>query len=115
MNYQFNPKDVSVVSRWLAKRVATSLPAEAAEMFAALRARPSISGYEKFIDLWIDQADQERLYTTIRVARHRRESPRKKNLAICQEAYDLLERRSKKLGFKSVTAYVEHYAIGVWR
>lgn len=115
MNYQFDPKDIPAVHRWLAKRVAVSLPAEAAEAFAALRSRASISGYEKFIDQWIDLDDQERLYTTIRVARHRQRTPRKKNLAICQEAYERLERRAKKLGFQSVSAYVERYALFVWR
>lgn len=113
MDYHIQKKDIPAISRWLTKKTAGMPPEAFTELRSCLASPAVVAAYSKFIDRWLDASDQELLYTTIRVARHRRRTTRKKNLAISQEAFDLLARRARKFGFKSVTAYVEHHAIGL--
>ncbi len=114
LNYQIQKGDVPAISAWLAKRI-TALPEEAFSDFQSCLATPTVSSLTKFIARWADEDLQERLYTTIRVARHRKLKSRKKNIMISQEAYSQLESLAKRGGFRSVTHYVDHYALWVWR
>lgn len=117
LNCQIKCGDVEAIERWIFKRVA-EMPEEAFVDFRAYLASPTISGLTRFISRWLDQDLQQRLHTTIRVARHRQERKRKniprRNLTISSEAYDRVELLAKRIGFRSVTAYVEHYAKYVW-
>ncbi len=115
LNYQIGKMDVSAAKMWLAKRV-MDLPEEAFSDFQSCLATPTVSSLTKFIARWVDEDLQERLYTTIRVARHRRERKRI-NLTISPETYDKLKDLSVWIPrgpMPSVTRYLEWLVKKEW-
>lgn len=106
LNYQVHKGDIPAIKMWLAKRIA-DLPSEAFSDFQFCLSSRSVASFSGFISRWLDAVACERLYTTIRVARHRKRKSRKKNLMISPEAYDRLKSLASGAGFRSVTAYVE--------
>lgn len=118
--YQITRGDLAAAGKWVSRRLAEMPPEAVFEFQSYVAVGVSVSGLTGFITRWLNEDFQRRLYTTIRVARHRRERARKniprRNLAISPETYDKLKELASwaPCGPMSITRYLEGMIRSEW-